>query len=326
MFAALREAAGAGEVVVEPGPLPAVLGGLRRRYGEPFSSRLAVSSVLLEGSSVSADADVVVPDGAELALLPPVSGGARPGDRATAVIAATVLAAAAAALVAGPGAFGAAAVLLAGLVLLDSAALLRVAGPRPLIPAGLVSGVGLPWAVTLAPAAPHRLPVWIAAGTLAAFALMIASPRRRGASVALGTTLFAGLLVGLGAGCLLLLRGLPGGFRWVAGLLALIFVAEVAAGAAARGAANRRATATAAVVAVGLAAAVLTVTLNPPYTAAPAAAVAAVALCASRLARGLRSRIPDPRSGRLLRVTSAALLGAPPAYLLVVSAVAPASG
>ncbi len=76
MFAALREAAGTGETTSAPGTLADVLADLTARYGESFASRLAISTVLLDGHSVDRDADVAVADGAELALLPPVSGGA----------------------------------------------------------------------------------------------------------------------------------------------------------------------------------------------------------------------------------------------------------
>lgn len=76
MFAALREAAGTAEVAVEPAPLPQLLDELRGRFGGRFGDVLAMSSILLDGSSVPRGADVEVPDGAELALLPPVSGGA----------------------------------------------------------------------------------------------------------------------------------------------------------------------------------------------------------------------------------------------------------
>jgi sulfur-carrier protein len=76
MFAALREAAGEGETAVGPGPLSQLLDELRTRYGEPFGVRLAVCGVLVNGCSVSPTAQVEVPDGAEVALLPPVSGGA----------------------------------------------------------------------------------------------------------------------------------------------------------------------------------------------------------------------------------------------------------
>lgn len=77
MFAALREAAGTSEVTVASAPLPAVLEDLRGRYGEPFASRLDVSSVLIDGDSVDRRDDRWVPEGAEVALLPPFSGGSR---------------------------------------------------------------------------------------------------------------------------------------------------------------------------------------------------------------------------------------------------------
>ncbi len=75
MFAALREAAGEGETTVQPGPLPELLDTLRERYGELFRTRLGLCTVLVNGSSVPAAADLAVPDGAEITLLPPVSGG-----------------------------------------------------------------------------------------------------------------------------------------------------------------------------------------------------------------------------------------------------------
>jgi molybdopterin converting factor small subunit len=76
MFAALRETAGAGEAIVDAGLLPDVLAALIARYGEPFERCLERCSVLVDGDPVPRDAPVAVPDGAELALLPPVSGGA----------------------------------------------------------------------------------------------------------------------------------------------------------------------------------------------------------------------------------------------------------
>ena len=81
LFASLRDAAGSAEVEAAPGPLAAILGDLRRRYGEPFTSRLAVSSVLVDGDAVAggAVAEVEVADGSEVVLLPPVSGGAGGG-------------------------------------------------------------------------------------------------------------------------------------------------------------------------------------------------------------------------------------------------------
>ena len=82
MFAALREAAGTSEVSAAPAPLPDVLDELRERYGEPFTSRLSVASVLVDGDSVDRDEDRWVPEGAEVALLPPFSGGSRPSGYA----------------------------------------------------------------------------------------------------------------------------------------------------------------------------------------------------------------------------------------------------
>lgn len=79
LFAALREAAGTGELEVVPGPLPELLAGLRARFGEPYATRSSVASVLVDGDPVARDADLFVEDGAELALLPPVSGGAVSG-------------------------------------------------------------------------------------------------------------------------------------------------------------------------------------------------------------------------------------------------------
>ena len=76
MFAALRDAAGTGHAQVEPGPLPALLEELSTRHGDLFRRRLAISSVLVNGTPCRMTDDVDVPDGAEVALLPPVSGGA----------------------------------------------------------------------------------------------------------------------------------------------------------------------------------------------------------------------------------------------------------
>ena len=75
MFAALRDAAGITEESVEPGPLPALLEDLCARHGDVFRRRLAISTVLLDGTATAHDTDVFVGDGCEVALLPPVSGG-----------------------------------------------------------------------------------------------------------------------------------------------------------------------------------------------------------------------------------------------------------
>ena len=76
LFAALRDAAGTTEEHLDAAPLPELLDVLCRRHGDLFAQRLSVSTVLIDGSPTSRDADVVVGDGSEVALLPPVSGGA----------------------------------------------------------------------------------------------------------------------------------------------------------------------------------------------------------------------------------------------------------
>jgi len=76
LFAALREAAGVSEVKEPPGRLGDILSSLEERFGERFSAVLATASVLVDGGRVG-DRDAEVADGAEIALLPPFSGGCR---------------------------------------------------------------------------------------------------------------------------------------------------------------------------------------------------------------------------------------------------------
>ena len=75
MFAALREASGSEQLEIEPAALDLVLEGLCERYGEPFTSRLRCSTVLVDGTAVRPGTHLELRDGAEVALLPPVSGG-----------------------------------------------------------------------------------------------------------------------------------------------------------------------------------------------------------------------------------------------------------
>jgi sulfur-carrier protein len=79
MFAALREAAGEGATTSDGATVPEVLADLRGRYGEPFRSRLQIATVLVDGDQVSRTGTRPLPEGAELVLLPPVSGGAVAG-------------------------------------------------------------------------------------------------------------------------------------------------------------------------------------------------------------------------------------------------------
>jgi len=74
LFAALREAAGVAEVQVPAGQLGTVLDEVQGRFSDRFATVLGWSTVLLDGERCS-DPSTPVPDGAELALLPPFSGG-----------------------------------------------------------------------------------------------------------------------------------------------------------------------------------------------------------------------------------------------------------
>ncbi len=74
LFAALREAAGVPELELPPGPLQGILEELGDRFGPRFAAVLGYSSVLVDGERWR-DPAAPVPDGAELALLPPFSGG-----------------------------------------------------------------------------------------------------------------------------------------------------------------------------------------------------------------------------------------------------------
>ncbi|MDP8977741.1 MAG: MoaD/ThiS family protein, partial [Actinomycetota bacterium] len=232
MFAALREAAGDAETTAAPGRLPVILDALRERYGPMFAERLGLCTVLVDGDAVSRDADVAVPDGAEVALLPPVSGGSAEARPRTSVALRVVLGAvvATAGVVAdlrGDDVFWLFVVGVATLVLVDLARLLTLAGSPPVLPAALVGGVGLPIVAGLRPAAG-----WDAVGAFTAGAFLLACllvllfGRRRRVVEGLSSTVLIGLMVGLGATSLIVLRSLPDGHRWVLGLGLVVVAAD----------------------------------------------------------------------------------------------------
>jgi molybdopterin converting factor small subunit len=74
MFAAAREAAGTGRDDVPGGTVAEVLGAARQRYGQPFSDVLPACRIWVNGDPAG-DSTAVGPDD-EVAVLPPVSGGA----------------------------------------------------------------------------------------------------------------------------------------------------------------------------------------------------------------------------------------------------------
>jgi molybdopterin converting factor small subunit len=76
LFAAAREAAGTNRDTVEAGTVGEVLDVARARYGDVFTAVLAGSRVWLDGEEPAAGDATPVADDAEVAVLPPVSGGA----------------------------------------------------------------------------------------------------------------------------------------------------------------------------------------------------------------------------------------------------------
>ena len=77
LFASLREIAGASRVDIEGDTVAEVVVALVTRYGRDFERRLETARIWKNGNEVAADDPVN--DGDELALIPPVSGGAAPG-------------------------------------------------------------------------------------------------------------------------------------------------------------------------------------------------------------------------------------------------------
>ena len=74
LFAAAREAAGVARDELPGTTLEEVLAAARHRYGERFAGVLATSRVWVNGEPVAPGAPVAPGD--EVAVLPPVSGGA----------------------------------------------------------------------------------------------------------------------------------------------------------------------------------------------------------------------------------------------------------
>jgi molybdopterin converting factor small subunit len=75
LFAAAREAAGTNRDTVEADTIGDVLAVARHRYGAGFASVLEGSRVWLDGDEPADGDATAVTDGAEVAVLPPVSGG-----------------------------------------------------------------------------------------------------------------------------------------------------------------------------------------------------------------------------------------------------------
>jgi MoaD family protein len=74
LFAALRELAGSSWVDVDAFDVDGLVRELAQRYGPAFDRIMAVGTVVVNGETVGGDR--TVEEGDEVALLPPVSGGA----------------------------------------------------------------------------------------------------------------------------------------------------------------------------------------------------------------------------------------------------------
>lgn len=74
MFAGARTAAGRGADTVDAGTVEEVLDIARARYGADFAAVLSTCAVWVNGEP--ADPDTAVGPSDEVAVLPPVSGGA----------------------------------------------------------------------------------------------------------------------------------------------------------------------------------------------------------------------------------------------------------
>jgi molybdopterin converting factor small subunit len=79
LFASAREAAGTGRDVVDGTTVAEVLAAATARYGEAFTAVLPTCRIWVNGEPADASTGVRATD--EVAVLPPVSGGAGASDR-----------------------------------------------------------------------------------------------------------------------------------------------------------------------------------------------------------------------------------------------------
>jgi len=79
LFAAAREAAGVTSVPFDAATLDELLDAARVRFGGDFAAVLDAARVWVDGEEAPAGGATALTDGAEVAVLPPVSGGAVAG-------------------------------------------------------------------------------------------------------------------------------------------------------------------------------------------------------------------------------------------------------
>ncbi len=81
LFASAREAAGRAADEFAPSTLGELLDGARTRYGDAFSEVLDCARVWVNGDEPAQGDATVISDGDEVAVIPPVSGGAERAAR-----------------------------------------------------------------------------------------------------------------------------------------------------------------------------------------------------------------------------------------------------
>lgn len=240
LFASLREAACTASTELDPGLLPELVNELCDRYGEPFATRVRIAGGLVDGRPVRLDEPVTVPDGAELALLPPMSGGAgirfeqRRERRLLLVGSILVPALLGLGVGSAPWAFLVAVAVIGLACVFDLHLAFGALGARTVLPAAVLLAVGPPLLVVLQPAQAVRwTAVILALGVMLAFLMVLVSDRRDQATLVLGGTLVSGLLIAAGTASLLVQRSLYDE-QVLVGALALIGVTDVVVTAAAR--------------------------------------------------------------------------------------------
>ena len=77
LFARAREAAGTASAALDAASLGELLDHARADYGAEFAAVLASSRVWINGEEPADGDATMLADGDEVAVLPPVSGGAR---------------------------------------------------------------------------------------------------------------------------------------------------------------------------------------------------------------------------------------------------------
>lgn len=335
-FAALRDAAGVDRVEVASGDLQDILDDLRGRFGARFADRLRLAAVMVDGDPVPATERRDLPDGTEVALLPPFAGGATPLPRRSPVTAVAspdplplpaVLAGAAlaAAALLPTGGFATAVVALALLVTLDLAGLIERALVRPLVLVVALVAIVAPTLVAVRDDGVTALPATLALAVLGTFWLVLVSRRRAGAVEAVGVTLLALGITGLGGGALVALHGRAEGTGLILGLLLVTVPTDVVLGVLAwlRPRLPLLVEVAVPLVVAAAAGAVLAAVVDGPVEPLTAARWVLVAVGAAVTGRRLRQELrsggdtaPPRRAGQLAGAGVAVLLAAPLALVV----------